>query len=374
MSLAGICVSRQFECRTGVLTGGGSREGGRIHPEGCAEISTYGHQALLFDPASLKTCSMRTLPKLILAKDLSLIGGDSRKLSMAAKSGNLVRVRHGVYVDAKSWAALERWERYALSVAAAAETFTSATVFSHHSAATIHGIPTIVGRQPVHALSSYAGGGRSRAGVRRHYVSDGLQEAEETNGFLVTGRVRTALDIAASVPFAEAVVPMDFLLSQGRHRKPVTRDELLNDIDARYSKAAAKRVAAVVQFAATNSGSPGESYCRGLMHLAGFAAPELQYEVRTKVGVVYTDYYWKDARVVGEFDGREKYLKPEFLNGRTPSQVVIDEKSREDAIRATGRSVFRLVWSDLTVGKLERELVTAGVPRRRRASLGHPNS
>lgn len=317
---------------------------------------------------------MRSLPKLILAKDLSLIGGDSRKLSEAAKAGKLVRIRHGVYVDAQNWALLESWDRYALRVEAAAETFTSATVFSHHSAASIHGIPTILGRQPIHALSSYAGGGRSRAGVRRHYVSDGFQEAEEMNGFLVTSRVRTVLDIAASVPFAEAVVPVDFLLSPGRRREPVTRDELLNAVDARYSKAAAKRIAAVVQFAATNSGSPGESYCRGLMHLAGFAAPELQYEVRTKIGVVYTDYYWKDVRVVGEFDGREKYMKPEYLKGRSPSQVVIEEKDRENAIRATGRGVFRLVWSDLTVGKLERELVAAGVPRRRRASLGHPNS
>ncbi len=68
-------------------------------------------------------------------------------------------------------------------------------------------------------------------------------------------------------------------------------------------------------------------------------------------------------------------MKAEYLKGRTPSQVVIEEKDRENAIRATGRSVFRLVWSDLTVGKLEHELVAAGVPpRRRRASLGHPNS
>ncbi|WP_232481368.1 hypothetical protein [Arthrobacter sp. YN] len=194
------------------------------------------------------------------------------------------------------------------------------------------------------------------------------------NGFLVTGRVRTVLDIAALVPFAEAVVPLDFLLCPERHRKPVLRDELLDAIDARYSKAAGKRIAAAVQFAVINSGSPGESYCRGLMHVAGFAAPELQYELRTRRGTVYTDFYWKDVRLVGEFDGREKYLKPEFLKGRTPSQVVIEEKNREDAIRATGRGVFRLVWSDLTVGKLERALVAAGVPRRRRASAGQPPS
>ncbi len=79
-----------------------------------------------------------------------------------------------MYVDAQKWALLESWDRYALRVEAAAETFTSATVFSHHSAASIHGIPTILGRQPIHALSSYAGGGRSRQ------VFDGTMSAMVT--------------------------------------------------------------------------------------------------------------------------------------------------------------------------------------------------
>lgn len=317
---------------------------------------------------------MRRLPKLILAKDLSILGGESRRLSMDAKAGKLVRIRHGVYVDAPQWQQLESWERYALNVEAAAECLTAPTIFSHHSAASIHGIPTILRRQPVHALTTYAGGGRSRAGVRRHLVVEGRERAQEVKGFLVTDRIRTVLDIAASVPFAEAVVPVDFLLNRKRNPQPVTRDQLLDGISGTYSKAADRRITAAVRFGAENSGSPGESYARGLMHVIGFEMPELQYEVNTTKGTVYTDYYWKKVRMVGEFDGREKYMKPEYLKGRTPSEVVIEEKAREDAIRATGRGVFRLVWSDLTVGKLERELEAAGVPRRRRASLGHPHS
>lgn len=77
---------------------------------------------------------------------------------------------------------------------------------------------------------------------------------------------------------------------------------------------------------------------------------------------MYTDYYWKKVGLVGEIDGREKYMKPEYLKGRTPSQVVIEEKEREDAIRATGRRVFRLVWSDLTLGRLERAGGSRGSP------------
>lgn len=61
-----------------------------------------------------------------------------------------------------------------------------------------------------------------------------------------------------------------------------------------------------------------------------------------------------------------KYLKPEYLQGRTPSQVVVDEKLREDRIRATGVGVVRWVWAELmAAGQLERKLAAAGVPRRR---------
>jgi len=75
----------------------------------------------------------------------------------------------------------------------------------------------------------------------------------------------------------------------------------------------------------------------------------------------------------------EKYQKPEYLKGRTPGQVVVDEKIREDRIRATGVKVIRWVWADLRQAgdkspvsayssRLARKLKAAGIPRRRRAS------
>lgn len=317
---------------------------------------------------------MSTLPRLILAKDLSRIGLATRPLSAQARSGDLIRIRHGVYVQAEQWNSAKPWQQYRLRIEAAAETFAVPTTFSHHSAATMLGIPVILRRQPVHALTSFSGGGRSRAGVRRHFVPDELHEVEECGGLLVTGRIRTVLDIAATVPFTEAVVPLDHVLKPDAVRggAPVSKAELLAGVDGRYSQAAARRIKAAVDFADHSSGSPGESYSRALMHVAGFAAPVLQYEVRNAGGrVAFTDFYWEETRVVGEFDGYEKYKKPEYLKGRTPSEVVVAEKLREDKIRATGRGVARWVWAELnSPGRLERILAEAGVPRRRRASAG----
>lgn len=317
---------------------------------------------------------MNPLPKLVLAKDTALIGGSPRPLSAASKAGLLVRIRHGVYVDAAAWNSLETWQQYRLRIEAAAETCESPTVFSHHSGASVWGIPTILRGQPVHALTTFRGGGRSRAGIRRHLADPARVDAQELDGLLVTSRVATVLDLAAFVPFAEAIVPLDHVLKPdpGRGLPALTKDRLVAALPGRYPAAAERRVRAAIDFADPASGSAGESFSRGLIHLSGFAVPSLQYEVRSTTGRVgYSDFYWEGSRTVGEFDGVAKYQRDEFLQGRTPGQVVVDEKMREDRIRATGRNVVRWGWGDLwTPGELERKLAAAGVPRRRRSSAG----
>ncbi|MET4093936.1 hypothetical protein [Arthrobacter sp. UYCu712] len=51
----------------------------------------------------------------------------------------------------------------------------------------------------------------------------------------------------------------------------------------------------------------------------------------------------------------------------------MDEKLREDRIRAAGIKVVRWVWADLmAAGQLDRKLAAAGVPRRRDRSARWP--
>ncbi|BCW72533.1 hypothetical protein [Arthrobacter sp. NicSoilB8] len=319
---------------------------------------------------------MSDLPRLILAREHVQQGLTPNELAKRCRSGALVRVRQGVYVDGSAWRALQPWEQYRLRVSAAAESFTAPTVFARHSAASVWGVPTIGLRHPVHALTLQNGGGRSRAGVRRHYAApDGLKVFRR-DGLLVTGRVRTVLDLAAFTPFAEAIVPLDHVLrpDAALGLPPLSKEKLLAGVDGNYTAAAARRIRTAVEFADPRSGSPGESYGRGLMCVAGFQPPELQHEVRDDAGLAgYTDYYWDTVRLVGEFDGEEKYVKSEYLRGRTASQVVVDEKERENRIRATGLRVLRWVWADLMEpGRLERKLAAFGVPRRRARSAAWP--
>jgi hypothetical protein len=149
-------------------------------------------------------------------------------------------------------------------------------------------------------------------------------------GLLVTCRIRTVLDLAAFTPFTEAAAPLDHVLRPDRARQlpALSKDQLEAGIGSNYSAAAGRRIRTAMAFAVPLSGSAGESYSRSRMHLAGFEAPVLQQAIYDADGLVgYGDFHWKHARVVGEFDGVEKYVKPEFLNGRTPSQAVVRKRS-----------------------------------------------
>jgi len=60
-----------------------------------------------------------------------------------------------------------------------------------------------------------------------------------------------------------------------------------------------------------------------------------------------TDFAWPDHRLLGEFDGKEKYAR--FLRpGEQPGDAVFREKRREDELRrVTGWAMVRVVWADL---------------------------
>ncbi|WP_461187597.1 hypothetical protein [Arthrobacter sp. Z4-13] len=315
---------------------------------------------------------MPDLLPLFLSRERILHGVTPNELTKRVKAGALVRVRHGVYADGATWRALKPWEQYRIRVQAAAETFEKPTVFARRSSASVWGIPTVGLQHPVEALTLKNDGGRSRAGVSRHFAAPAGLQVVRREGLLVTDRIRTVLDLAAFIPFSEAVVPVDHVLRPDRARRlaAITKAELEAGIGSIYSAAAARRIRAVIDFADPTSGSAGESLSRALIHLAGFEVPVLQQEFSDAAGLVgYTDFYWKRAKVVGEFDGEEKYVKPGYLKGGTASQAVVAEKRRENRIRALGINVVRWDWADLMeAGTLERMLAAAGVPRRRTRS------
>ena len=289
----------------------------------------------------------------------------ARALTRGATAGSHVRVKRGVYVNAADWVQRAEHERHLIRMTAFAQTRAD-LVFSHRSAAIAHGLP-LVGRIPeeVHVTAQRARGGRSEVGIVRHCVGLASDDVVHRDGLLVTSLARTLVDLALSEEFREALVPLDAALRWGT--VPAVLDAHLAE---RGECRGRVRAARVIRFADPRSESPGESISRAVIHELGFVAPSLQVRHDTSAGRRYNaDFEWIERRMIGEFDGRGKYLKPEHLATMTPGDAVVAEKVREDHLRADGLGFCRWGWDDAwhRVG-LRDLLVRAGIPRRSRGS------
>ncbi len=304
----------------------------------------------------------------ILSRDATTVGLE-RELRTEFERGRLVRLRAGAYALATEWSLLTPDARYLRRVHAFAAVSEEPLVFSHHSAAAIWGLP-LIGTWPsgIDVLIDPAPGGRSRHGVTRHF-QDGPLSIVERDGLLVTSAADTAVAMARILPFPGAVAMMDKAIHYPRVGTALAdRDDLeiaLAAIPARKRVNGRNAAFRAADLASTESGSPGESASRALIYLLGFLLPEQQVRFDDAEGfIAFVDFFWRRINRVGEFDGLGKYLKEEYTHGRTTAQVVMDEKRREDRVRACGPLVSRWDWP-LVVDPTAfgRFLARIGVPR-----------
>ena len=298
---------------------------------------------------------------LILARDAAPLG-QQRIIERAAMRGELVRLVQGAYIRSTHWNSLDEGGRHRMRVHATIAMMRTPLTVSHLSAIAFLEVP-IFGTFPerVHALRADAAGGRSTRAVVRHTTSV-IPDRVNVEGVVITAPSRTVVDVARSASLANAVTVADAALKMGL----ITRSDLQLQHELLGSGRGCRQGAFITEFADGASANGGESYARLLMHQAGFTSPLLQAEFVDSYGSMYVDFYWPAAKIAVEFDGFQKYSRSEFLQGRTPAEVVWHEKRREDRLRALGLRVVRIVWSDLiTPGALARILSSAGVPRLR---------
>lgn len=243
-------------------------------------------------------------------------------------------------------------------------------VFSHWSAAALHGLPVPGDRLRTvhHTAPPGTTGSRSQIVVHPLPLSD--RDVVDLGGLRVTSPARTAVDIAAIAGFRDAVVVADALLGAlGRRRPADGRQMLLAAWDRAQPRRAMRKVQAVFDFADAGAESVGESVSRVTMRTLGVPAPVLQHEFRNLWRVVArTDFWWPRLRVVGEMDGRMKYTDPR-LHGGDPAAVLYEEKRREDEVRAMGVRFVRWGWEEAQDPRLLGPLLAAAgvVPERRAA-------
>ena len=285
------------------------------------------------------------VPPLLQLRRIAVVEGWSDgELARLTRSGAWTRVRRGAYVVGEL--PDRATARHRLLIRATMAGLRRPAVVSHQSAAVLLGLPLWdIRLDRVHVTRTPPAWNDAGRSLCCHVGRLRDDDIVVVDGLPVTGPVRTALDLARSVPHETAVVLLDAALHAELLSAAALRDRLPDLLGVPGSRAAARAVAAADGL----SESVGESRSRIALHRLGLAPTDLQLEVRTADGhlVGRTDFAWREARLVGEFDGRIKYgrlLRP----GQDPGDAVFEEKRREDAIRDEGWGVVRWTWSDIS--------------------------
>lgn len=261
------------------------------------------------------------------------IGGNDAAIRRRVQSGRLACVFPGHYVDAREWES--RWpeERHRLRVLASAYRIPG-LVYSHEPAAALWGLP-LVGAWPerVSTTGERTAGGRSTPNVRRHSTDASRVEVVEHADLLVTSPRQTVLDLARTRAFVDGVTAADAALHRRRGRPLLLQDELAEALEQVAGRPGCRRARRVVGFASPLADSAAESVSRVQFHVLGFPAPELQHAMRIDGRHYEADFWWPEYRHWAECDGDVKYTDAARRGDRSPEEVLLDEKDREDAIR-----------------------------------------
>ncbi len=283
------------------------------------------------------------IPLILTTDQLLGRGVTPYQLSRAVKAGELIRLRPGFFVEGKA-RDLNWRQRHLLSVLAADAALDS-PVFSHASAALIHGLPDW--GLPLRKVSVSEEGPvpRTRTSSRTAFrsVPDLAGEVMTVDGLRVTTPARTVTDIAMSVNRDAGVTVADAAL----HGGIVTLEEIEASLSRSAGRRGIRRARHSMSLVDGNSESVAETLSRLSFRDFGLPEPETQVEISNPRGVVVArvDFLWREFGVIGECDGFGKYF-----DGLTPAETrhrLGMEKDRDAELTALGYRVLHWRWRDV---------------------------
>lgn len=277
---------------------------------------------------------------LVSACALERAGFTRRQIRALVASGALSRVRRDAYgypVAGDVAGSVEtRYRRTVLAALAASP----GLVLTGPAALVLLDLPLLRVPATVHVATARRGGPASRSRLTPVAPNPAAQDARLRG---TVGPAAAILDTARLFSLPVAVAAADAALRAGL----TDIDELARVLAGLGRAKGIGQARTCVALADHRSESPGESWSSVAFHLGGLPRPERQVDMCDTRGFIgRVDFWWPEARVAGEFDGRVKYGRTNPA-GRPPEQVLWDEKRREDRIRATGARVVRWSTADL---------------------------
>lgn len=290
---------------------------------------------------------MQTPPPPFTRAEALAAGWTGRRLDAALRRSTLTRVRAGLYAPAATWAALPPWERH-LAMARTASRATPDAIVSHASAAALLGLP-MPPAPPERATMTLLDDTRTSPADSWRQFHRGATPASHV---WIRGRTphlvpaRTVVDCLRELSPGDALAVVDGALRRGL----VTVSDLrrIREHERRWPGIAVAD--ALLGLADGRRESWLESRSAWVFHAARMPVGVPQVVVLDAAGrfVARVDVGWEGLGVVGEADGRGKYLAdapPGLPSDVVAARRVIAQGVRESRIRDLGLEVVR--WDAL---------------------------
>ena len=280
---------------------------------------------------------------ILTTEELTARGFSSQSLSREVAAGELVRLRPGYYVE-KHARDLTRKDRHLLSILAS-DAALNGPVFTHWSAAMIHGLPDWGLPLRMTAISRH--GHSQRSGSTRVMKHDlcplAPEEIVTVEGISVASPARTIIDIARTCDPVPSIVAAD----AGLKGELVTEASLRDALGRATGRSGIKRARTVMKLTDGTSESVAETRSRLYFSDYGLPEPETQVEIFDDEGrfVARVDFLWPELGVIGECDGLGKYF--DGADAAETRRRIAAEKDRDARLTALGYHVIHWRWADL---------------------------
>lgn len=254
------------------------------------------------------------------------------------QTGELIRLRAGIFVDAVSFRYLPSWERYRLRCLAVGIS-RPGDVLVGKSAAAMWRIPH--GRVPDRVEIARSGGGGVADKTLLHRVLapsfPTLPAVTPVGTAQVSDLPQTLIDVARWHRLPEAVAAMDHCL----HHRMISPESLAEAAALMAGRTGIHQATTALKLARAAAESPRESEIRVGMWQDGLPAPHLQGDIRDVRGefVGRVDLLFPDHSVGVEYDGEAKY---QGVFGLRPEMVIQDEMRRQKELLNAGVHLVRV--------------------------------
>jgi len=296
--------------------------------------------------------SWLALPQPFLASEAVAAGLSSTSIAGAVRRRHIIPIAASLYAVPGPWLELSPQQLH-LAMSRAASASVDSAVVSHQSAALLHGLPHPLG--PLGAVSLTLPRSDRTAGRDdwRRLLDGDLPDNHVTDvsGIPVTTVDRTTVDCFRQLRLRDALAVADGALRAGSTSRGALR--AMRAFQTRWPGVTKADVGIALADARRESWL--ESASVATAHQLGFSVPVSQVWIHHLDGrlIGRVDFVWPLAGVVGEADGRGKYLGDYAGEEWGPDEAaahMLAERDRERELESVGFAVARWDTSALLRG------------------------